>query len=58
MKFHIEADAFSDPAYTMKVTAANAADVTVASELPRSEDCVTYGDAGYIGMEKRKAVYR
>ena len=56
MKCHIGADAFSGLTHTIKVTAANAADVTVASELPRPDDRVAYGDAGYIGIEKRKEI--
>ena len=56
MKCHIGVDAGSGYVHSMETTAANVHDVTVASELIREDDEVVYGDAGYLGLEKREEI--
>lgn len=56
MKSHIGMDAGSGLVHTMKVTAANVHDVTVASKLIREDDKVVYVDSGYLGIQKRAEV--
>ncbi len=56
MKCHIGVDAGSGLVHTMTVTAANAHDITQASELIRDDDEVVYGDSGYIGIQKRSEI--
>ena len=41
-----------------ETTAANVHDIIMASRLIREDDEVVYGDAGYIGLEKRDEVTR
>ena len=52
-KAHIGVDKESGLVHTVKVTAANEHDVTVASELLTGEEEEVYGDSGYLGAEKR-----
>lgn len=58
MKSHIGVDAGSGYVHSLEATAANVHDITVASELIREDDDVVYGDAGYIGIEKREEIVR
>ena len=53
MKCHTGVDAGSGFVHTVKATAANVHDVTVASGLLREDDEVVYGDSAYLGIEKR-----
>ena len=52
-KAHIGVDKDTGLVHTMKVTAANVHDVTVAAKLLREDDEVVYGDSAYLGLEKR-----
>lgn len=54
MKCHIGADAESGFVHTVETTAANEADISVAHKLLHGEEYFIYGDAGYIGSEKRE----
>ena len=56
MKGHIGMDAGSGYVHSLETTAANVHDITMASSLIREDDKVVYGDAGYIGIEKREEV--
>ena len=56
MKAHIGVDAGSGYTHTVTVTPANAQDITQASELIREDDETVYGDAGFIGIEKRPEI--
>lgn len=56
MKCHTVVDAGSGYVHTIETTSANESDVTLASKLIRRDDEVVYGDAGYIGLEKREEV--
>ena len=56
MKCHIGVDAGSGYVHSLETTAANVHDITMASELIRDDDEVVYGDAGYLGLEKRDEV--
>ena len=56
MKCHSGVDAGSGYVYSLEVTAANVHDITVATKLIREDDEVVYGDAGYLGIEKREEV--
>ena len=56
MKAHIGVDAGSGSVHTVTATAANVHDVTEASKLIREDDEVLYGDAGYVGIEKREEI--
>lgn len=53
MKAHIGVDAESGLVHTLVTTAANSHDVTQAHALLHGEEQVAYGDAGYLGVEKR-----
>lgn len=52
-KAHIGVDKDSGLAHTLKVTAANVADVAVTSELLHGSEEAVYGDSGYLGAAKR-----
>lgn len=52
-KAHIGVDDKSGIVHTVKVTAANAHDVTVAADLLTGEEERVYGDSGYLGADKR-----
>lgn len=52
-KAHIGVDKDSGIVHTLKVTAANVADVAVTSELLHGSEETVYGDSGYLGAGKR-----
>jgi IS5 family transposase len=56
MKAHIGVDAGTGYVHSLTATAANEHDITEASKLLREDDEVVYGDAGYIGIEKREEI--
>jgi IS5 family transposase len=56
MKCHAGVDAGSGYVHSLETTAANVHDITVASSLIRDDDAVFYGDAGYLGIEKREEI--
>lgn len=53
MKTHIGVDAESGLVHTVAGTAANMADVTEVANLLHGKERHVFGDAGYIGAEKR-----
>lgn len=55
MKVHIGVDKHSGIAHTMTTTGANVHDIVEVDKLRRKDDREVMGDAGYIGMEKRKS---
>ena len=55
MKAHIGVDAESGLVHTVTGTAANVADVTEMPNLLHGKERHVFGDAGYIGAEKRAA---
>lgn len=55
-KIHIGTDAGTGYVHSVEVTAANVADINVATALIREDDHVLYGDAGYTGLEKREEI--
>jgi IS5 family transposase len=56
MKAHIGVDAGSGLVHTVETTSANVHDLDEACKLIRSDDDVVYGDAGYIGIERREEI--
>ncbi len=56
MKAHVGVDAGTG--YVLKVTAtsANVHDIEETAKLIRPDDCVVYGDSGYLGVEKREEI--
>lgn len=56
MKAHTAVDAGTGYVVGVTATAANAHDITEAHHLIREDDEVVYGDAGYLGIEKRPEV--
>jgi IS5 family transposase len=56
MKCHIGVNAGSGYVHSLESMAANVHDITMASKLIREDDGVVYGDAGYLGLEKRDEV--
>ena len=54
MKVHIGADVDSGAVHTVKVTAANEADIAILPKLLRAEDGVIFGDAGYTSDEYKR----
>jgi IS5 family transposase len=56
MKVHVGADAGTGYVHTITATAANAHDITQARNLLRTDDHVVYGDAGYVGIDKRPEI--
>lgn len=54
MKVHIGADAQSGLVHTLTGTAANVHDVTQAQALLHGDETDVFGDAGYLGVEKRE----
>lgn len=54
MKAHIGVDADSGLTHTLVTTAANVSDVTQAHALLHGEEAAAFGDAGYLGVEKRE----
>jgi IS5 family transposase len=53
MKMHIGVDDALGLIHSVATTAANAHDITVADQLLHGEERRVWGDAGYIGIEKR-----
>jgi transposase, IS5 family len=53
MKAHIGVDAGSGLVHSLVATPANVSDVTKAHDLLHGEETVSFGDAGYQGVEKR-----
>jgi len=56
MKAHIGVDAGTGYVHSLTGTPANVHDITEASKLLREDDKVLYGDAGYLGIEKREEI--
>ena len=56
MKCHAGVDAGTGYIHSIEATAANAHDITQAASLIRPDDEVVYGDAGYLGIEKRPEI--
>ena len=56
MKSHAGVDAGSGLVHSIAVTAANEHDITQAAALIREDDEVVYGNAGYLGIQKRPEV--
>lgn len=56
MKCHIGVDAGTGLVHTITTTAANVSDVTETANLLREDDEVVYGDAGYLGAQKRPEI--
>ena len=56
MKAHVGVDADSGLVHTVTITAANAHDVTQASELLHGQETDVFADSGYRGVEKREEV--
>jgi IS5 family transposase len=54
MKAHIGADADSGLVHSVVGTAANVHDVTQAHALVHGEEAHVFGDAGYVGVDKRE----
>jgi len=56
MKTHIGVDAGTGYIHSITATAANEHDITEVHNLIREDDYVVYGDAGYLGIEKREEI--
>ncbi len=56
MKAHIGADRDSKLVHTLKVTAANVADITKTAELLHGRETQVHADAGYTGVQKRPEI--
>ena len=56
MKAHVGVDAGSGYVTGVTATAANIPDIAEAAKLIRPDDEVVYGDAGYLGLEKRDEI--
>ena len=56
MKAHVGADAGTGMVHSVTFTAANVHDIAEAYKLTRSDDAFVNGDAGYLGIEKRREV--
>jgi len=56
MKAHAGVDADSGLVHTVTATAANAHDITQASELLHGQETDVFADSGYRGVEKREEV--
>jgi len=56
MKCHIGVDAGTGYIHSIEATGANVHDIAEASKLIRPEDEVFYGDAGYLGLNKRPEI--
>ena len=54
MKLHIGVDADSGLVHSMATTSANVHDVTQAHRVLHGEERAVWGDAGYIGVDKRE----
>ena len=53
MKAHIGADAQSGLVHTVRGTAGHVSDIAEAHTLLHGEESLAFGDAGYLGVEKR-----
>ena len=53
MKLHIGADAVTGVVHSFATTSANVHDVTQAHRLLHGEEVRVWGDAGYVGVQKR-----
>ncbi len=53
MKMHIGVDETFGVIHSMETTAANAHDISQTEQLLHGEESTCYGDAGYLGVEKR-----
>jgi len=56
MKCHMGVDAGTGYIHGLEATAANVHDVAEAAKLIRPDDEVVYGDAGYLGIQKRPEI--
>lgn len=56
MKGHTGVDAGTGYIHTVEVSAANVHDIDMAAKLIREDGEVVYGDAGYLGIEKRQEI--
>ena len=56
MKAHVGVDAGTGLVHTVTATSANVHDIDEAHNLVREDDDVVYGDAGYVGIEKRNEI--
>jgi IS5 family transposase len=56
MKCHMGVDAGTGYIHSIEATSANVHDVAEAANLIRSDDEVVYGDAAYLGIEKRPEI--
>ena len=56
MKAHIGVDSDSGLVHSVAVTAANVSDIGMAHAVLHGEEELVRGDAGYIGIEKRKEI--
>jgi IS5 family transposase len=56
MKCHVGVDAGTGLVHTITATAANVSDIAETHKLIRGDDEVLYGDAGYVGIEKREEI--
>ena len=54
MKLHIGVDADTGLVHSLSITSANVHDVTEAHRLLHGEEQQVWGDAGYIGVQKRE----
>ncbi len=54
MKMHIGVDETLGVIHSMETTAANAHDITQTERLLHGKEVTCYGDAGYLGVEKRE----
>ena len=55
MKLHVGVDDQSGLVHSLATTSANRHDLTASEQLLHGEEARVWGDAGYRGMEKRKA---
>jgi IS5 family transposase len=56
MKAHIGTDAGTGYVHTVTCTAANVPDILQAAHLMRPDDTDAWGDAGYLGIDKRPEI--
>jgi len=56
MKVHIGVEAGAGYVHSVEATSANVHDITVAHKLIRETDEVVYGDAAYLGIDKREEI--
>ncbi len=56
MKCHMGVDAGTGYIHSIEATAGNVHDIVEAAKLIRPDDEVVYGDAGYLGLDKRPEI--